>query len=189
VLDRLLEGWTAAGLVRAASGLPLVVSQGVSALGGGTQLAAPSSAVPLVDPGRLAAGAHSGVVGSNNVGTNGDPSAGGSGVNLFGDPAGAFASFRRVLVSRDGRSGRANPLRGFSNWNLDLSLAKRTRLGERLAARLSCDFFNLFNHTVFANPTLELTNPRAFGVVTQQTVPTRRESSSRWVQFGLRLEF
>jgi len=35
----------------------------------------------------------------------------------------------------------------------------------------------------------DFTNPRAFGVVTQQNVLTRRESSSRWIQFGMRLEF
>jgi hypothetical protein len=56
-------------------------------------------------------------------------------------------------------------------------------------ARFSLDFFNVFNHTVFSNPALDLTNPRGFGVITQQTVPTRRESSSRWIQAGLRLEF
>ncbi|MDT7602911.1 MAG: hypothetical protein QOF61_908, partial [Acidobacteriota bacterium] len=187
--DKLIEGWSISGIMRAASGAPLVVSQGVSALGGGTMLANATGAIPLVDPRRLSTGVNSVVAGSNNVGTNGDPIVGGSGINLFGNPELALNSFRRILLAQDGRSGRANPLRGFANWNLDLSLGKTTRVGEKLSARLSCDFFNFFNHTVFANPTLDLTNPRAFGVVTQQTVPTRRESSSRWVQFGLRVEF
>jgi hypothetical protein len=74
-------------------------------------------------------------------------------------------------------------------WNLDLSLGKTTHINEKIAARFSLDFFNVLNHVVFSNPTLDLTNPRAFGVVTQQNVPTRRESSSRWIQIGLRLEF
>jgi hypothetical protein len=187
--DKLIEGWSISGIFRAASGAPLVVSQGVAALGGGTMLASLTGAIPLVDPSRLGTRVNTVVAGSNNVGTNGDPLAGGSGVNLFGSPEAAFNSFRRILLSQDGRSGRANPLRGFGNWNLDLSMAKTARVGEKLSARLSCDFFNFFNHNVFANPTLDLTNPRAFGVVTQQTVPTRRESSSRWVQFGLRVEF
>ena len=188
-LGRLTGGWFVAGIFRAASGLPLTVSQGVSALGGGASLVAASGAIPTADAGRVRTGVNEGVAGSNNVGTNGDPAAGGSGINLFADPEAAFNGFRRVLLSRDGRSGRANPLRGFPFWNLDLSLGKSTRLGERATARFSLDFFNVFNHTVFSNPALDLTNPRGFGVVTQQHAPTRRESSSRWIQFGVRAEF
>ena len=188
-LDKFIGGWSLAGIFRAASGLPLIVSQGVSALGGGTVLVAPTGAIPIHDPNSLNTGVHENVAGSNNVGTNGNPATGGSGLNLFGDPEAAFNNFRRILLSQDGRSGRANPLRGFPLWNLDLSLGKTTHLNERIAARFSLDFFNVFNHTIFSNPTLDLTNPRSFGVVTQQTVPTRRESSSRWIQLGLRVEF
>jgi hypothetical protein len=189
VLDKFVGGWSLAGIFRAASGLPLIVSQGVSALGGGNTLVAQSGAIPLAASGTLRTGVNAGVDGSNNVGTNGAPATGGSGINLFGDPEAAFNNFRRILLSRDGRSGRSNPLRGFSMWNLDLSLGKTTHLDERIAARFSLDFFNVFNHTLFSNPALDLTNPRGFGVVTQQNVPTRRESASRWIQFGLRLEF
>jgi hypothetical protein len=188
-LDKLTGGWSLAGIFRAASGLPLIVSQGVSALGGGTTLFAASGAIPLGASDTLRTGVYQNVVGSNNVGTNGDAANGGAGVNLFSNPEAAFSNFRRILISQDGRSGRSNPLRGFPTWNLDLSLAKTTHVNERIAARFSADFFNVFNHTVFANPTLDLTNSRSFGVVTQQTVPTRRESASRWIQFGLRLEF
>ncbi|HLL71382.1 MAG TPA: carboxypeptidase-like regulatory domain-containing protein [Pyrinomonadaceae bacterium] len=189
VLDKFVGGWSLAGILRAASGLPLVVSQGVSALGAGTTLVAQSGAIPVNDPASLRTGVNQGVGGSNNVGTNGDPATGGSAINLFAQPEAAFNNFRRILISQDGRSGRSNPLRGFSMWNLDLSLGKTTHLRENVAARFSLDFFNVFNHPLFSNPTLDLTNSRSFGVVTQQNVPTRRESASRWIQFGLRLEF
>lgn len=189
VLDKFVGGWSLAGIFRAASGLPLVVSQGVSALGAGSTLVAQSGAIPVSDPANLRTGVNVGVGGSNNVGTNGDPATGGSGINLFANPEAAFNNFRRILISQDGRSGRSNPLRGFSMWNLDLSLGKTTHIKENVAARFSLDFFNVFNHTLFSNPTLDLTNSRSFGVVTQQNVPTRRESASRWIQFGLRLEF
>lgn len=188
-VDKLLRGWFVAGVFRAASGLPLIVSQGVSALGGGVMLTAPSAAVPTVNTGDINTGVNQGIAGSNNVGTNGNPALGGSGINLFDNPESAFGSFRRVLISRDGRSGRANPLRGFDVVNLDLSLGKTTHFNEKVQARLSFDFFNVFNHPIFSNPALELTNPGSFGVVTQQNVPTRRESSSRWIQVGLRIEF
>lgn len=126
-------------------------------------------------------GVNYGVFGSNNIGTNGNPAAGGSGINLFADLESAFGNFRRILLSRDGRSGRANPLRGFSTWNLDFSLGKTTRVSENIAARVSLNFLNVFNHAIFSNPTLDMINPRDFGVVTQQNVPTGRESSSRWI--------
>ncbi|HYJ88265.1 MAG TPA: carboxypeptidase-like regulatory domain-containing protein [Pyrinomonadaceae bacterium] len=188
-LDKVLGGWFISGIFRAASGLPLVVSQGASALGGGSTLVTTSGAIRTTNISNIRTGVNTGVPGSNNVGTNGNPAAGGSGINLFADPEAAFSNFRRVLLSRDGRSGRANPLRGFPFWNLDLSLGKTTRINENIEARFSLDFFNAFNHVVFSNPTLDLTNSRAFGVVTQQNAPTRREASSRWVQIGLRLEF
>lgn len=186
-LDRMLGGWFVTGIFRAASGLPLIVSQGVSALGGGSTLVTLSGAIPTTS--NIRTGVNRVAAGSNNVGANGNPLTGGSGINLFADPEAAFANFRRILLSRDGRSGRANPLRGFPTWNLDLSLGKMTRISENVAARFSLDFFNVFNHVIFSTPTLDLTNPRAFGVVTQQNVPTRRESSSRWIQVGLRVEF
>jgi hypothetical protein len=188
-LDKVFGGWFVSGILRAASGLPLVLSQGVSALGGGSTLVTTSGAIPTTNTSNIRTGVNNGVPGSNNIGTNGNPAAGGSGINLFADPEVAFSNFRRVLLSRDGRSGRANPLRGFPMRNLDLSLGKTTRIHEKIEARFSLDFFNVFNHVVFSNPTLDLTNLRAFGVVTQQNVPTRRESSSRWIQLGLRLEF
>jgi hypothetical protein len=45
------------------------------------------------------------------------------------------------------------------------------------------DFFNIFNKVDFNNPSLDLTNPRAFGVITSQNNAPRR------IQFGLRVEF
>ena len=188
-LDKLLSGWSVGAVFRAASGLPLIVSQGVSALGGGVVLTTPSGAVSTVNTSHISTGVNHGISGSNNIGTNGNPASGGSGINLFTDPGSVFANFRRVLLSHDGRSGRANPLRGFRTWNLDLSLGKTTHVNDKVQARLSLDFFNALNHPIFSNPTLELTNPAGFGVVTQQNVPTRRESSSRWIQGGLRIEF
>lgn len=188
-LNKMLGGWSVAGIFRAASGLPLIVSQGVSALGAGAMLVTPSGAIPTTSTSSIRTGINYGVSGANNIGTNGNPAAGGSGINLFANPDAAFGSFRRILLGRDGRSGRANPLRGFPTWGLDLSLSKMTHVTEELGVRLSLDFFNVFNHTIFSNPLLDLTNPRAFGVVTQQNVPNRRESSSRWIQLGLRIEF
>ena len=91
-------------------------------------------------------------------------------MNLFGNPEKVFNSFRRVEISRDGRAGRANPLRGPSRWNLDLSLGKQTTITEGLKVTFLADFFNAFNNVMFANPTLDLNNSRAFGVLTTSSL-------------------
>ena len=38
--------------------------------------------------------------------------------------------------------------------NLDFSLAKNTKLGERVNMQLRADFFNILNHPNFSNPLL-----------------------------------
>jgi hypothetical protein len=192
-LDRLFGGWQVGGIFRAASGVPLIVTQGAWAMGGGSLLTyvdgMGNAAIPTLPIGTLGSGVHSGVTGSNNVGTNGDPAHGGTGLNMFADPQTVFNSFRPISLSSDGRGGRANPLRSFPEWNLDATLSKRVLLREKIALRFSADFFNLFNHVTFVPPSLDLTNPRAFGVIIGQYVPSGRTSGSRWIQLGLRLDF
>src|SRR5207244_1564697 len=100
-----------------------------------------------------------------------------------------FSNFRRVNVSTDGRAGRANPLRGLPRWNLDMSLGKKTTIAEKVSVTFALDFFNVFNHVDFNNPNLDLTNPRGFGVITTQLTPPARVAGSRWIQFGMRVEF
>jgi hypothetical protein len=52
-----------------------------------------------------------------------------------------------------GNVGR-NSLRGPSFKNFDFSLVKNTPLGERVTMQLRADFFNIFNHPNFTNPSL-----------------------------------
>lgn len=101
---------------------------------------------------------HSGVPGSGGVGTNGDPATGGSGLNIFSNPQAVLADFRPIQVNEDTRSARA-ALRGLPYWNIDLSLAKRTPVTDRVAFLFSADFLNAFNHVVFNDPTLSIRIP------------------------------
>ncbi len=189
VLNKIIGGWYTSGVITARSGDPLTVNQGAGVWGGSLFLGFVSGAIPKVDPKSFGNEAHSVVKGSNNIGVNGDPAARGTGLNLFGNPEEVFNNFRRVEVSRDGRAGRANPLRGVPRWNVDLSMGKRTSITEQVNVTFVLDFFNAFNNVIFANPGLDLTNPRAFGVITTQFVPPDRVAGSRWIQFGLRFEF
>lgn len=120
---------------------------------------------------------------------NSDPAKNGTGLNLFADPEAAFNSFRKVLLSQDTRDGHAHPLRTFRRWSFDMSVGKKISFTERVGLTYRADFLNIFNHPEFQNPSLDLTNPRAFGVVSAQWVPANRTVGSRWIQMSLRAEF
>jgi hypothetical protein len=188
-LNKVVGGWYVSGIFSARSGEPLTVTQGTGVWGGSLLLNFSSGAIPTVDPLSYGNSVNSNVAGSNNIGISGNPATRGTGLNLFANPEQVFKNFRRVNVSTDGRAGRANPLRGLPRWNMDMSLGKKTTIRERLNVTFALDFFNLTNHVDFANPGLSLTDPRAFGVITSQFVPADRVSGSRWIQFGMRIEF
>ena len=52
------------------------------------------------------------------------------------------------------------------------------------------DFYNMFNHANFNAGAGSLTGSAvSFGVISSTAVPANRQSSSRWIMFGARLEF
>ncbi len=185
-LNHIVSGWNVTGIFTARSGDALVVTQANPVWGGGAFLATNSAAIPTVNPGTFSTSASSSV-GSNNIGTNAGGR--GTGLNLFSNPEGIFNSFRRVEISRDTRTGRGMPLRGMPRWNIDNSLAKSFTVYERVKFRVGADFFNVLNKVDFTNPGLDLTNPRAFGVITTQLVPANRSFGSRNIQLSARIDF
>ncbi|PYT89934.1 MAG: hypothetical protein DMG36_21225 [Acidobacteria bacterium] len=187
--NKIFGGWYTAGVVRFSSGIPLVVQESSQVFGGGAIFAFPTGEIPLVNPSSLNGGVHFGVTGSNGVGTSSDAASGGSGINYFKDPSAALKEFRPILLSSDTTTGRSRPLRGFWFKNLDLRLGKVTKIRENLGIEYSFDFFNAFNHPTFLDPTLDTTNLPNFGVVNTQLIPANRNTGSRWIQFGLRVEF
>lgn len=188
-LDRILSGWYTSGVYSAWTGLPLTVRQSSQVWGGGTILSGSVGEIPTVNPSSFGGGVHSGVAGSNGIGTSGNPAKGGSGLNLFSDPAAVLGSFRPVLLASDGRDGRANPLRGLGAWNLDASLGKVTTISETVRMEISAQFLNIFNHVNFNDPTLDSTTSSSFGVITSEAVPANRSAGARWIELGLRVEF
>ena len=71
-----------------------------------------------------------------------------------------------------------------------MSFGKKTALTERVSIGFSADFFNIFNHVNFVDPTLDISQKASFGVVSTQLLPTNRDiAGSRWIQFGLRVDF
>jgi hypothetical protein len=189
IVDRIIGGWGVSGIVRAYTSLPYFVTDNTGVWGGSIAGVPNEGAIPIVDPTRLGAGVHSGIAGSGGVGTAGNPAAGGSGLNLFSNPAEAFKAFRRVLLSVDGRQGRALNFRGPGFWNLDFRVGKETRISERVRFEFSFDFFNIFNHVNLNAPSLSLNSPANFGVFTSQFIPSNRTDGARWIQFGSRVSF
>jgi hypothetical protein len=188
-LKRLLGGWYVSGVFTARSGSPLIVQQSAQVWGGGFASISATGAIPMVSPSTFGNSVNREVTGSGGIGTNSDPARQGTGLNLFANPESVFNSYRPVLISQDGRTGRSNPVRGLPFWNLDFSVGKQTKISERIGVMLAADFFNTFNNVNFADPALSLTNRAGFGVITSQYVPPDRISGSRAIQLSLRVEF
>jgi hypothetical protein len=181
-------GWYLSGIFGTESGQPLQVTQNFSGqtFGGTVIFGYGTGAIPTA---RVSTGNHTGVAGSNQIGTNAN------GRNLFSNPEQAFKSLRPALLSEDGRTGRG-VLRGLSKWQLDLSLGKQTKIAERVSFGLSFDFFNIFNHPNFYDPGLNLEDPTNFGVITTQITPNpdgfplaQTFYRPRAIQIGARIQF
>ncbi|HUC52709.1 MAG TPA: carboxypeptidase-like regulatory domain-containing protein [Candidatus Cybelea sp.] len=178
VLDKVISGWYVTGVFRANSGLPLPVVGGDF---GGGPFANSVNMIPTVAPSSLGGGAHFGVTGTN-FGSSGK-------TNLFSNPDAAAADFRYPLIGVDGRDGSGHPLRGMGLWNLDSRLGKTTSFHERYKVEISADFFNLFNHVNFFDPSLNINSPATFGVISSELIPANRTQGSRWIELGLRVSF
>jgi hypothetical protein len=75
----------------------------------------------------------------------------GASANLFGCYAVGNSVLIPPAIGTFGTMGR-NIFRDTGFHNVDLSLAKNWKFGERLSAQFRAEFFNIFNHPNFANP-------------------------------------
>jgi hypothetical protein len=95
-------------------------------------------------------------------------------------------AFIQPLPGTYGNAGR-NILEGPGLLETDLSLTKKFSLSERLNMQFRSEFFNLFNRTNFNNP-----NPVVYASATGEPSPTAgvissTSTTSRQIQFGLKL--
>jgi hypothetical protein len=77
----------------------------------------------------------------------------------------AFAVPPTTPAPRQGTLGR-NSLRGFPFWQLDFAVRRQFNFNERVNLQFRAEFFNLFNHPNFADPTASI-NSGLFGRSTQ----------------------
>jgi hypothetical protein len=75
--------------------------------------------------------------------------------------------------------------------NLDFSLAKTTKLTERLRMELRAEVFDLANHPNFGNPNLNAVTSagNVFGVISSTRFPNGDSGSSRQLQFAAKVMF
>ena len=78
-------------------------------------------------------------------------------------------------------------LQGPGEINVNAGLAKQFSFGERLHLRFEATFTNVLNHTNFAPPSLNVSNPATFGVL-NATLP-QGLGGNRTGQLALRLDF
>lgn len=193
-VNKIIGGWYTAGILRISSGVPNLVTVSGQSFGGGDIFGISAGMLPTVPIGSIGGGGIHSSVCSTGAGSGGNgpgcATAGtGTGLNYFANPVAAIADFRPTLLATDTNDGRDSPLPGLGFWNFDMSVGKSTSITERLKVEFSADFFNLFNHVNFLDPSLDTTNPSTFGVINTQLVPADRIQGSRWIQMGLRIRF
>ncbi len=175
-----LSGWAISGITIFQSGTPFSVldgSAGSAYIGGG--LGSPTSGAQLVDGGTINAGITHGDIHSRV--DNGYLNIDNFTFAPPADPAGC-ALDADACTTAFGNLAR-NIYRGPFQQNWDFSLLKNFRITERQELRFTTDFFNIWNHANFANPTFtDISNP-AFGKIFS-TVGT-----PRLIQFSLRYAF
>jgi Carboxypeptidase regulatory-like domain len=176
VLDRIVGGWNFSGIFTYYTGYPdcPVVSSSNYGSFFAEGCAIPTGGIPSM-------GKNYNVTGSGGIGTSGS-------INAFANPAAVYNSLTYPSLSSD-RQIPHDDLYTFPYWNFDFSLGKKIPITERVAMTLSADAFNVFNHVVFAAPSMDLTNPGSFGVLTTQYAPGISPTGARSMQLGLRLDF
>jgi hypothetical protein len=192
ILNRIIGGWQFAPIFQWNSGLVMETYTGSCDEFGQGNVPFCSGFVPLegTNLGSISRSPHFNVnTGSSNIGSNGNVSNGGAGVNLFANPAAVYNEFGPIILGINGRANDLGPLYGQHRWNLDFTIAKDTRINERIGVQFYAQFLNAFNHMEFSDPGqygsagLDLQNPQGFGVLSSQF------NSPRAVELGLRFSF
>jgi hypothetical protein len=170
-----LGGWEISGVLTLQSGLPFTPID--SAGGSAYALSSPNLATPTFTPGSSCASA---------------PTSGGveSRLGHWVNPAAYMPD--AVIPLANGAPGDAtgygnaprNCVIGPPQKNVDFTLGKTFKLTERQSLRFRADFFNLFNHPSFANPSAtDVESPSSFTQITSVV------GTPRLIQFSLKYGF
>jgi hypothetical protein len=165
---RLTQGWQIQGITRFSTGFPIQMNQnnGDASLAGSSATDMPNRVGPVQ------------IVNPRDVNTqcpSYDPTIPGSGTGCYFLPT-AFA-----VNANLGTFGTANRrfFHGPGFNNTDFGITKRTVIHENFAFDLRLEFFNVFNHAQFMNPTGNISDSN-FGIVTQARDPRIGQVSAKF---------
>ena len=142
-MGRVLGGWTFSSIFTAGSGQPLQMwpsnftTQSFGEGDSGDNYLSLETGVPI---GPVPSHGHAYY---NTV-------SGGLPVNLFKNPAAAFANYRNPILGLDNRD--TSFLTGLPYWNLDFSIRKNVRVTESVALEFQGNFVNILNHDQWLDP-------------------------------------
>lgn len=175
-----LGGWEASGVIVLQSGAPITIYDPA----GGTAyaLASTPSSTATFTPG----------YGCANAPSHGSPEARlANWVNPLAytpDPLATLSDGTSSDATVYGNTPR-NCIIGPPQKNVDFTLGKTFRLGERQNLRFRADFFNLFNHPSFAIPAATSVSPIVAGVGGGSAPITSTVGTPRLIQFSLKYGF
>lgn len=200
IVGHLLGGWRIAPIFTARSGAPLAVSNlNAPVNNGGNESFAETQVGGALDGAVLAGKWTGGTTAKYNinipdnpqgVGINGNLANGGNNINMFSNLVATFNEFRPCILGFDTSCGSNGNIRGMANWNMDLNVARDIDLfRERVAATLSFQFVNVFNHVALNDPYLSIADPNDWGVLGSNNPNGGQLNSPRQLTFSLRLRF
>jgi len=164
-LDRIVSGWRLSGITTFQSAFPLALS------------ALPNDLVNNFGAGASGLGMRPDRVPGCQAKKSG------SAVSRLGEWFNTSCFVQPPTPFSFGNESRVDPqLRGQGINNWDLSIAKDTRINDRVQARFEAEFLSAFNRVQFGPPGLEAGTP-LFGVVTSTL------NNPRQIQFALRFNF
>ena len=186
--DRLLQGWNISGIVTYQQGLPFSIFDsssggafGATGIGTGLLACRPTaqqiSTLPGCTPNQPSTLQQAELPGRIQDRLN----------NFFNpnyfSTAPNIANAAGAGVTGYGNVPR-NSFRGPFQQNWDFSIGKRFAVKEKHQASFRVDFFNLWNHPIFNQPSaVNIASPATFTQITRTVIP------ARLIQFGLRFDF
>jgi hypothetical protein len=189
-VGRALGGWTFAPIFSSGSGSPLYCNTFTDAqsFGGGDGSGFfDNEQCVFTSTYKGGNSTHRGVSGGtdsygNDIGTA-VAGTGHAAINMFSNPVSVFSQVRAPILGIDTKNPGVGPITGLPYWNMDMSIRKNLKVMESANLEFSGIFTNIFNHNDFGDPTLDISNPSAWGVVTAQG------NAPRKIQFGVRIKF
>lgn len=191
LMGHILGGWTLSPIFTAGSGAPVYCNTNTDGESFGSADAAnffTNEQCVFTGGANVGHSVHSGIAGGtdsagNGVGTATVGSTPGTQLNMFKDPLAVWNTVRPPILGIDTRDGGVGPIKGQPYWNMDVSLKKNLKVWERVNLDFQFVITNVLNHNQFYDPTLDITNPGGWGVLSAQG------NTPRQFQFGVRASF